>query len=594
MTEPDPTHAVEDRAAAQTPRASRRGEPAAESDIVLTPQLSAHWALAPRHLLLIAMFCVLTMVVSYLPLRGTDIWGHVSYGNWILDHRQLPEVDPFASLTEGMKLIDSAWLSQVLFAFTERRGGAEALSAAFTLLTVGYFALICRACFLQSGRITVALAGVWIALLVGFSRLTTIRPENFGVFAFGLLLWLLVRHRVLSRHHSLLAIDSHAPPIWQLYVGVFITMWLWANTHGSFICGLATLGCLLVGELWDALVAARRQSAGAMAVAAAPNVRRAVWLLETATIATLLNPYGFDLLLNSIGFAKNAVLGDVLEWQALTLNGIGGREFALSWLLITIVLRHSKQRVVTGEALMLGLFAVLAATRLRMVGWYAAVSAVFLAPHLTDIWNRFASPLEGTPEVKQRDNPLELTMGRSWTYSLVAMLMVWIAFALSPLGRPVVGDEPRKPENLYDQSTPLGVTEYLREHPPQTRIFNPQWWGDWLVWDGPAGLQPFVTTNMHLIPKHVWDDYRNMNRVASGWNRALKRYRIDMLVLDKQQQDRLAKAVKSHEDWELAYEDRQAIIFQRRPASVTNASKEAADGGLNSDVPESSADSPEQ
>ena len=491
--------------------------------------------------------------------------GHVLYGNWVLDHKSLPTEDPFVSLTAGMRLIDSAWLSQVVFAQLERWGGPEALSAAFTLTSLFYFAMLSRTCFLQSRRMTVAGAGLLIALLVGFSRLTTIRPENFGAAMFVLLLWLLVRHRLMSRHRALEDSADFALPqlaAWRLYVGVFIIMVLWANFHGSFICGLALLGCLLAGQLIEAGWRQWMRNEPMAAVLQDGDVRRRLIVFEVGLAATLVNPYGLDLLINSLGFSHNEILNDILEWQPLQLMGIGGREFLLSWVVVTIVLRHSRQRVPVGEALVFGVFALLAAMRLRMIGWYAAIVAVFLAPHLADIWSRFAKPIEREPLVKERVNPLELTPERSWTYSLIALLMIWITFALSPLGRPVVGDETRGPEQIYTQRTPLAAAKYLREHPPETRVFNPQWWGDWLVWDGPPGLEPFVTTNMHLIPPKVWQDYRRIMTV-DGWERAMSRYRMESAVLDKERQERLVRAMRKSSSWKVVFEDDQAVILTR-------------------------------
>ena len=578
MTEPQGHSAAVDNA--MTDGAGEEHREAAESDVVLQPQISAAWALAPRHLAFLAAFCFMAMVLNYLPLRSTDLWGHVAYGNWILDYQQLPTEDPFASLTEGMRVIDSAWLSQVVFAALERWGGPEALSTTFTLLTLLGFIAISRTCYLQSRRVLVAFSGVVIALLIGFSRLTTVRPENFGVAAFAILLWLLVRHGLLSRHEQLQATPELALPSrsdWSLYVGVFVVMCLWANFHGSFVCGLAVLGCLVLGRLIETTVDAIASQSGWAAVVGDSSLRRTLIALEVAVAATLLNPYGIDLLINSIGFSQNEILDDVLEWQPLRFLGIGGREFAISWVVITLTLRHSRQRVPVGEALMLGVFAYLAASKLRMIGWYGAVAAVFLAPHLADIWSRFARPIELEPSVKERTNPLELTMDRSWTYSLIALLMIWIAFSLSPMARPITGDEPRTPTQLYDSSTPLTAAAYLREHPPQTRVFNPQWWGDWLVWDGPENLQPFVTTNMHLIPESVWRDYRRVMIGAAGWDRTMSRYRMETAVLDKKRQARLVRTMKDNSNWQVAFEDEQAVILERANESRMESDKTESD-----------------
>ena len=63
------------------------------------------WALGPSHLLLVAVWAVVYLVLSYLPLRGEELWGHVLYGEWILEHRSLPAEDPVMPLSAGIKVI---------------------------------------------------------------------------------------------------------------------------------------------------------------------------------------------------------------------------------------------------------------------------------------------------------------------------------------------------------------------------------------------------------------------------------------------------------------------------------------------------------
>ena len=87
-----------------------------------------HCELDIRQLLICVGFSVCFLYFNYLPLHHSDIRGHVSCGNRIPDHRQLPAEDPFVPLAEGVPVVATAWGSQVLLALTERVGGTEALS----------------------------------------------------------------------------------------------------------------------------------------------------------------------------------------------------------------------------------------------------------------------------------------------------------------------------------------------------------------------------------------------------------------------------------------------------------------------------------
>ena len=95
-----------------------------------TVKLSDRFAIELRHLLVVAGFGLCFLYFNYIPLYCSDLWGHVSYGHWILEHRELPTEDPYVRLAEGVPIVATAWLSQVLFAVIERAGGVEGLREA--------------------------------------------------------------------------------------------------------------------------------------------------------------------------------------------------------------------------------------------------------------------------------------------------------------------------------------------------------------------------------------------------------------------------------------------------------------------------------
>jgi len=542
------------------------------SDVELAPKLSPRWALAPRHLAIVGFWCIFFLVLNYLPLRPTDLWGHTAFGSWILEHRQLPTEDPYQPLAAGVTVVDSAWLSQVIYAVIERSYGGEGLSGVFALCTLLTFLVLARTCYLQSRQILPSFLGVILAMIVGWSRLATIRPENFALLCFAVLIWLVVS-----------SVDKGARPGMpqerqlRLWIGIPLVMMLWANLHGSFLCGLAFLGCYFAGSVIETGWRTRRWRA----VADDANVRRWLYLCELAVLSTLLNPYGVDLLLYTSLFGGNDNLRDILEWQPLVILGVGGREFALSWVILLFLFRHSLRRVSVTHVLLLGVFGLAVAYGVRMVSWYSFVLAIVAMPHIADLWSRFRPAWGGVPEVQPSLAPdvgsrFVLSSGRRWSYSLVALLLIWIAAVLSPLARPVRGDTPREPAQLFDESTPLKLSEHLRSKSLQGQMFNPQWWGDWLVWDGSAGLEPFVTTNIHLVPRQVWQDYQRIMGTRPGWQRALDRYDVQVVVLDKERQTTLARQLRRSADWRLDYEDDQAMMFKRRHPVFDAAQSETA------------------
>ncbi len=532
--------------------------PAVDSadELVIRPVLSTKYALGLKHLGLTAVLGLLFLAVNMVGLRPTDLWCHVAYGEWILDHRALPTSDPFMPLSEGMKVVDTAWLSQVTLALVDKWGGAELLSSLFALTMAAAFTLLARTYFLQTQSVALTIVGLLSAVFVDWSRMWTIRPEMFAAVCFAALLWLIAR----SANRAGVSGSGAA-----LLVGVPALFALWANLHGSFVCGLAVLGCYSLGA---AIEAAWRRRDVRTAFRNA-RVRRWLVLCELAVLGSLCNPYLMDLLLNTLFFAGNENLRDVMEWGPLSLTGVGGVEFALSWVAIAVLFRHSRRRVSATDVLLLAVFSVAAAMSVRMIAWYAPVVVFVLLPHLADIcrrvWEGSREPnaLEHEPSDDDED-AFYLPVGRSFKYSLSCLLMVWICFALSPSSQRLLGGAPRTPEQVYQSQTPLGVSKYLREHPPQGLVFNPQHWGDWLVADGPADIKVFTTTMIHLIPAQVWRDYGRVSQAGPNWQSILERYCVTTLVIDKTNQPMLAGVIRNAADWSVAYEDEQGLVATRR------------------------------
>ena len=560
-------------------------------DPVLEPKLGPRWALNPVHVGSVLFWCGLFLVLNYIPLRGTDLWNHVLYGNWIIEHAELPTEDPVFGLAEGMPVVATAWLSQVIFSGLESWGGTEALSGVFALTTVLTFLVLARCFFLQSGQKTVCYAAVVCVIALSWSRIATIRPENFGALCFaGLLLMIASNGRRITMAAKTASDELNQPWSWKIWLGVPVIMAVWANLHGSFVCGLAMLACFFLGELIECAWRERNFNA----VVADKSVRRWLYLCELALLATLLNPYGMDLLIYTLWFSGNENLKDILEWQPLVILGIGGREFALSWVLLLVVFRHSRCRVRAVHVLLLALFSFAVVCGNRMLAWYAMVFGFLITPHLSELWTRFA-PAWAT-EVNEKllseelpENKWSLPLGRSWSYSLAGPLLAWIAFALAPVGRPVVGDDPRPPEIIHEAATPLGASNYLRENPVDGLIYCPQWWGDWIAWDAKPNVKPMMTSMIHLAPNQVWKDYQRISTADSNWQRILERYNITTLVADQKEQQRLIAQARRAGDWRKVYEDDQSVIYQKRPR--TSDEEKSKDKATDSVEPNEAIDS---
>jgi hypothetical protein len=349
-------------------------------------------------------------------------------------------------------------------------------------------------------------------------------------------------------------------------------------------------------------------------------------LTELATAATLVNPYGIDLLLNAFTFPSNPNLGDVLEWSKLSLVSTEGLLFSFSWILMVILLRYSRRPVRPADIILLVVFNYAVVMSIRMMSWYAVVYVTAMIPHIADIASRIwpprssrRSPKTSPPSYESSPPPYESSppssetpsppyeggakggsaggsatspatspasalatvsnnsnvvstqlpakaglFGPTYIHTVVCALIVWYGIAFSPSGNQILGGKPTPDDKLYSKMTPRELTRFLRESPPAGQIWNPQWWGDWLVWDGPPNLQVFMTTNaVHLAPRRLWNDYLRVARAQFGWEEILDRYRVSTVIVHKELQKRLAEEVRDLAGWEIIYEDELAIVIAR-------------------------------
>jgi hypothetical protein len=157
----------------------------------------------------------------------------------------------------------------------------------------------------------------------------------------------------------------------------------------------------------------------------------------------------------------------------------------------------------------------------------------------------------------------------SWHGAVLALALLWAAFALSPVGATLLRGDAQPIEAGFSgvsESAPLGLTAYLRAHPPEGLTFVPTVWADWLVRQGPQGadrLQPFADTRIEALPHLVWQDYLRVAGGAADWQRVLGRYGVRTAIFDRAAHHGQVQSLRYDDEWRIAYEDDRAMVFER-------------------------------
>lgn len=315
-----------------------------------------------------------------------------------------------------------------------RAGGDQGLIALKALLTMlvlwivaGQLSTISMSSTLRALLLFCVVAGIW-------ARIYVFRPQLFSLLLFAALLALL-RAADTGRARLLWLV----PPIFAL----------WANLHGGWIVGLATLAVCSVGSL------TKRASPG-------PPKGGIVTVCVASLAATLANPYGSALW----SFMAETVRLDratIADWQPLLDAGPGKiLPWAISATFATLAVIHRRPAIAPAHAVLtIGLG--LAALRVsRLDAFFSLAVVILLAPQIVS----FVEGARRTPS-RAGHSP------SSW--ALPALLAGVLAIAAFPREfRCVRLDGPWMPERE--------AGALIKEARLQGRLLVWFDWGEYAIW----------------------------------------------------------------------------------------------------------------
>ena len=481
----------------------------ADPDSVLAP-----YYLRTSAVVAVALIAVVFLLINYAPLWHTDIWGHLKFGQWMVQNWCLPERDPFCPFADGdMGAIHYSWLGQVglytLYHAGELVAGGDALermAGGAALLRFGHALLVvlrCVALLAAFRRLSgsPALAVVALALVLGLSigNIAVLRPQVLGELFLACLLLALSRP-VLSRRALIL---------------VPLLLVVWANAHGSFAAGLFLLAVAAGGRALEALRASGRWSL--RGVLADPQLRRLLRVLAVSILAVAaLNPSGPAIFLETLRMTAHPNVLAQDEWQPLHFHlGDGGQWLYLVILgLLAATLLGSRCRVSPTMLLLILVFGGQPLFRQRMLVWWLMVAPWIMVRYWPAWRERWRGREASTASVA------------SFRKTLAAGTLIVLALLWSIPGQWLLAGQPVPLERALSGGTPWRLTyqlahpaandarglpmlqTLLAEHYPEGRftgcVFASETLGDLVLWDLAPRTPVFIYTHVHLFSPAHW------------------------------------------------------------------------------------------
>ena len=447
-------------------------------------------------------------------LIDPDTMWQITVGQWIIEHRAVPETDVYSFTMRGQPWISTQWLAQVAYAKVFAIAGWSGPVVLATTAIAATFALLAK--FL-SRRLSESTTLVFIAAALALT----------------------VPH-LLARPHVL------ALPLMVAWVGALIAaadrrgvpsfwwlplMALWANLHGGFVFGLVLIAPAALDAVLNADVTLRKSLA----------VRWAAFGMA-ALAASCCTPYGWNALLASQKILElGGALPLIVEWKPADFGSVGAFEICLL-LGVGLALLRGINLPPLRIALLLGLL------HMALAQGRAAEILAMVAPLV------LAAPLARQIGGNKVSDPDAVAPARGVLLASVAAAL----FAATLVYASVHRFEP------HTRGSPVAAVAELKKL-NLARVFNDYDFGGYLI---ASGVAPFIDGRTELYGEKFFVDHNAASGLMEPENlfRLLEQYRIEATLM--RTQSAATKLLDHIDGWWKVYADDIATIHLRKPGAM--------------------------
>lgn len=529
----------------------------------------AKFYLSTGQVLVTALIAAVFVLLNSARLWHTDLWGHLRFGESLLDTRAVPrgiELCSFADPAIGPS--SYAWASQVVFAVTARFGmwisgpeplaslaaGADSLRFLLAVLVSLRLYLLFVAFRRASQSDLGAFFGIGLIVGVGWS-LAVIRPQVIAELIFAAMLMHLSSPTISLRSVILLP---------TLVV-------IWANAHGSYPIALITLFLTLFAKLSSHLLGPPPRF---FLASIDPDVRRLSAALGLSVVGiAVLTPDGIRTFAATVAMASQPNVRAMDEWQPLFSPVAGGARFVYG--------------VCTALLIAAALASRGRARPLFWLGWLAFGLPPVLSQRAV-VWFLMATPWLALPELTRaaREWKPQWRLGMpSLRKTLLAGLIISIAGMWSIPVQRLTRKTASDPALSLSDATPwreaLAVADpdaggdsplarAIRSAFPGGRftgtIYPGETLGDFFVWRLPSPTPVFMFSHVHLFTPDHWNLYTGIRDARPAALPELDRSRVNLVVVEAELKPRLCQYLRRHPGWTVVT-DEAGLAAKRDPRS---------------------------
>lgn len=499
-----------------------------------------------------------------------DLWGHIQFGADTLDHG-LQRTTTYSYTAVGYPWINHENLSEIILAATHRSFGNIGLSLGKMSLSCLVLALMTWNARRQGA--TFAVCGVSLfAIAIPLSFHWTFRPQ---VATFGCLLLLALVLDIAwpsyKGRRDRVGYGTTGKFQWlqRLMLASFLAalFFIWANSHGGFVAGLAIFVVFAVGRALEALLIERRGGQQEAAFA--------LFAVIISGAVTLVNPYGWGLhrwLLQSLGTPRP----EIADWHPVDWSHPHGVFFGLILLLTIASLALTPRRYDWTKVAVL-----------LLVGWQASEHMRHVALFLVLFGCWVIAPLQkfvrsAYQSIRGRLGRRDLLIRVRWPLTAAKIGIGIASLSIAALATPIIWANSAR-ITVNRTHFPVDAMQFMIDENIVGRTVVTYNWAQYVIaalgtrnettggtsvsFDGrfrtcyPVDI---IDMNLDFQIGEASSDRRNRSRLKPFDPAAVLEHQDpELIVLDRRQRAPVAVMQSRRDVWSLLYEDPIAQVWGR-------------------------------
>ncbi|MEJ2716344.1 MAG: hypothetical protein P8182_04280 [Deltaproteobacteria bacterium] len=554
-------------------------------------------------ILLVLSLAVSVLIAVGMRFLGEDLFVALCAGRDVIAGN-LAQPDSWSFTTAGAVWVNQGWLSHLIYYLSYASLG----DLGPVLLKVMLLAACLVVLYFRCRGLGVSQEICLLSLTIGTlsaAPFLQIRAENFGLLYFVLLTGLLT-----------------APRSWgqSRFVASALVVLLWANSHGSFVLGLALIGLkLLVQLLFHSGILSESAVPGREEERHRDGLNEVMaWgltLVASVLLAGFVNPYGpANLLIPYRQLFAKSVTGlsadwlPLFQWRAFSeqflFHPLDVRPFLLTLLLLavlavallgTALIRRpsgplfawieGRDKAELVMEILIPLVLVPACFKFRRIVLFAGISTVpLLALLIQSLVFAAAGSARREPGTGVRRGPQVVSLIASCAWFLVLASVLYRTTVVPYLpGNPTRPDRPLVSQLMSFDSFPMGIVRFMQKNGIEGRIFTSWVVSDFLLFHVPRVRVFMDCRDQSAYPDDVIRTFFSIlstrGRGQGAGDRAIRlldRYGVSAVVLETKPRDiGLATLLMASRKWACVYMDGRLFLLVRTDDDRFEASLKA-------------------